>query len=46
MLTTAQYTTWMIALIALTFSAGCTVGSTWRRTRTPVKANHAQSRKR
>ena len=46
MLTTAQYTIWMVALIALTFAAGCSVGSTFRKFRTPVKANHAQSRKR
>lgn len=46
MLTTAQYTIWMVALIALTFAAGCSVGSTFRKFRTLSKATHAQSRKR
>jgi len=46
MLTTSQYTIWMVALIALTFAAGCSVGSTFRRTRTPTKASNAQPRKR
>jgi Zn-dependent membrane protease YugP len=46
MLTTSQYTIWMIALIALTFAAGCSVGSTFRKFRTPTKASNAQPRKR
>jgi len=46
MLTTSQYTIWMVALIALTFAAGCSVGSTFRRIRTPTKASNAQPRKR
>jgi hypothetical protein len=46
MLTTAQYTIWMLALVALTFAAGCSVGSTFRRTRTSTKASNAQPRKR
>lgn len=46
MLTTAQYTIWMVALIALTFAAGCSVGSTFRRIRTPTKASNANYRKR
>ena len=46
MLTTAQYTIWMVALIALTFCAGCSVGSTFRRIRTPTKASNVQPRKR
>ena len=45
MLTTAQMTVWLIALIALTFAAGCSVGSTFRKLRTPVKAHNAKSRK-
>jgi hypothetical protein len=44
MLTTAQYTIWMLALVALTFAAGCSVGSTFRRIRTPTKASNAKSR--
>jgi hypothetical protein len=43
-MTTAQYTIWMLALVALTFAAGCSVGSTFRRTRTPTKASNAKSR--
>jgi hypothetical protein len=43
-MTTAQYTIWMLALVALTFAAGCSVGSTFRRIRTPTKASNAKSR--
>jgi hypothetical protein len=46
MLTTAQYTTWLLGLVILTFAAGCSVGSTFRRIRTPTKASNAQPRKR
>jgi hypothetical protein len=46
MLTTAQYTIWMVGLVILTFAAGCSVGSTFRRTRISTKASNAQSRKR
>ena len=46
MLTTAQYTTWLLGLVILTFAAGCSVGSTFRKIRTPTKASNAQSRKR
>jgi len=44
MLTTSQMTIWMLALVALTFAAGCSVGSTFRRIRTPTKASNAKSR--
>jgi hypothetical protein len=43
-MTTAQYTIWMIALVALTFAAGCSVGNTFRKIRTPTKAPNAKSR--
>ena len=46
MLTTAQYTTWLLGIVILTFAAGCSVGSTFRRTRISTKASNAQSRKR
>ena len=46
MLTIAQYTIWLLGLVILTFAAGCSVGSTFRRTRISTKASNAQPRKR
>ena len=33
MLTTTQYTVWMVALLVVTFAGGCSVGNTFRKFR-------------
>jgi hypothetical protein len=33
MLTTTQYTIWMVALLVVTFAGGCSVGNTFRKSR-------------
>jgi hypothetical protein len=43
---TTQYLAYTLFLFALTFAAGCSVGNTYRKVRTPVKANNAKSRNR
>ena len=41
MLTTTQYTIWMVALLVVTFAGGCSVGNTFRKFR-PVNSKKAK----
>jgi hypothetical protein len=46
MIETWQLSVWFAAILALMFSAGCTVGFTYARNKQGKRAAHAHSRKR